>query len=499
MRTNVATNVSVLTVIFEPDSVTLRSVDDTAEQVARLRETGGDHTSVEVKSAAGGLPESLTSSLSALANLPGGGTIILGLDERTGFTPVALRDVQALKQGLANKARAYTPPVTITIRDGTVDGSTVVVARVAECPAAFKPCRVTSTGKAYGRSYDGDFELSELEREAFIIGRGSPQFDRQPVPDSSIDDLDDALLAAWLRTVRERDPSGLGRYLDDAELLRRGGLTTRRGELSVAGLFALGTHPQQWFPRHVIQLASRTADLSARAADVATLTGPIPVMLAGAMDWARRVFAVGVAADANGVVRDRHEYPLEAFRELIGNAMVHRDLADWSRGFAIEVRHLPDRLVITNPGGLFGITVDRLGGEAVSSARNGRLLTICQYVRAPDDGARVVEALATGIPTVTAALAAARLPPALYLDTAIRFTVILRRQPPRTRPLVRGRTARAVWEALGEEPQNIAQLSARTGLEPANLRRVLRALRGDHLVIVEGGVGRETGYRRVPE
>ncbi|HEY5434145.1 MAG TPA: ATP-binding protein, partial [Candidatus Limnocylindrales bacterium] len=153
-------------------------MDDTAEQVARLRETGGDHTSVEVKSAAGGLPESLTSSLSALANLPGGGTIILGLDERTGFTPVALRDVQALKQGLANKARAYTPPVTITIRDGTVDGSTVVVARVAECPAAFKPCRVTSTGKAYGRSYDGDFELSELEREAFIIGRGSPQFDR---------------------------------------------------------------------------------------------------------------------------------------------------------------------------------------------------------------------------------------------------------------------------------------------------------------------------------
>ena len=147
-------------------------MDDTAALVARLRETGGDGTSVEVKSAAGGLPESLTSSLSALANLPGGGTVILGLDERTGFTPVTLPDAQILKQGLANKARAYTPPVTITIRDATVDGSTVIVAEVAECPTAFKPCRVTSTGKASVRSYDGDFEVSGLEGESFLVCRG---------------------------------------------------------------------------------------------------------------------------------------------------------------------------------------------------------------------------------------------------------------------------------------------------------------------------------------
>jgi ATP-dependent DNA helicase RecG len=40
--------------------------------VASLRLAGGDVTSMEVKSAAGGLPESLTPTLSALANLPGG-------------------------------------------------------------------------------------------------------------------------------------------------------------------------------------------------------------------------------------------------------------------------------------------------------------------------------------------------------------------------------------------------------------------------------------------
>lgn len=60
----------------------------------------------EVESAAGGLPQSLTPSLSALANLPGGGRVILGLDEATGFTPVGLADPQALKQALGSVCRA---------------------------------------------------------------------------------------------------------------------------------------------------------------------------------------------------------------------------------------------------------------------------------------------------------------------------------------------------------------------------------------------------------
>jgi ATP-dependent DNA helicase RecG len=106
---------------------------DLSAVVASLRVAGGDATSIEVKAASGGLPESLTPTLSALANLPGGGTIILGLDERTGFRPVPPADPQALKQGLAAKARGFIPPVRLEIEDGSVDGAPVVVARVSEC------------------------------------------------------------------------------------------------------------------------------------------------------------------------------------------------------------------------------------------------------------------------------------------------------------------------------------------------------------------------------
>ena len=78
-----------------------QSVEDVVAEVRRL---SGDTVDVEVKAAVGGLPESVTASLCALANLPGGGWLLLGLDERLGFTPVALSDPHVLRQRLVGKA-----------------------------------------------------------------------------------------------------------------------------------------------------------------------------------------------------------------------------------------------------------------------------------------------------------------------------------------------------------------------------------------------------------
>src|SRR5665811_1191278 len=110
------------------------------ELLARVRAAEGDTIDVEVKSASGGLPQNSTSTLCALANLPGGGWLVLGLDEHSGFRPVELGDVQALKQGLIGKARACLPPVQLAIEQEDVDGRTVIVARVSECAVSAKPC-----------------------------------------------------------------------------------------------------------------------------------------------------------------------------------------------------------------------------------------------------------------------------------------------------------------------------------------------------------------------
>lgn len=477
---------------------------DISDLIVSLRATGTDSVSVEVKAAEGGLPKSMASSLSALANLPGGGRVVLGLDEMTGFRAVGLQDPEGLKAGLASLARqGLVPPMVLALHDAEVDGQRVVVADVPECPPASKPCAVAGSGRAYLRGYDGDYEISEVERAGYFAARTAPLFDRIAVAGSTKADLDPDLLASWLANVRARDPRGLGRFTDDDELLRRAGVTTSTQPLAltVAGLLALGIHPQQWFPNLVIQAASRPAAIgTVRAVAPATITGPVPVMLETALDWARKVLTSVVSEGKDGRVHNDAEYPLVAVRELLSNALVHRDLADWSAGYAIEVRHLPDRFVLTNPGGLFGITIDRLGEEGVSSARNATLLRICQYVQTPLDDGRVVEALASGIPIVRASLRNAGLPPPQFIDYGIRFTAILRRSLPSVPAgrRVKGASSTLVWTALAGGDRTLAELSTTTGLRESNLHRILRTLRDRGVVEIEGGRGKPTSYRRAP-
>jgi ATP-dependent DNA helicase RecG len=342
--------------------------------------------------------------------------------------------------------------------------------------------------------------MSDLEEQAFLAARKPPLFDRAPVTESTADDLDQELTAGFIATVRDRDPYGLGRFEDDSELLTRAGVTGRDGTPTVAGILALGTHPQQWFPRYVLQLAAEPLSgdpPGSRARNQATLSGPIPRMLESAMTWARRNFDSTIVSESDGTVHDQPAYPLTAFRELIVNALVHRDLDHWSAGRAVEVRLRRDRLVISNPGGLYGITVDRLGKESVTSARNARLVAICQYVHSPESGLRVIEALATGIPTVTAELEGAGLPPAQYIDTGIGFTVILHpaRRQATPRPSL-NRTELRVYDALASGQKTIADLQALLDLQPANLRKVLRSLRAHGLVQQHGGQGQATWYQR---
>lgn len=482
--------------------------------LTRLRDAGGDTTDIEVKTSAGGLSPSLNSTLSALANRPGGGWIILGLDENENFSAVNLDDPNALKQGLVGKARACHPPVGLTFHDAQVDGKVVVLTEVAECAPSAKPCRDGASGQAWLRSWDGDFVMSAIEEQAFLRQREQPLFDQQPVIGATVSDLDEKLVSTWQNTVAERDEHGLGRFHPE-ERLFRGGVITDTGTPTLAGLLALGVHPQQFFPRFVVNVAALDdASSGTRAREPQTFSGPIPKILDASMQWARRNFGTAVIADETGSVRDARDYPLEAFRELIANALVHRDLDSWSRGKAIEVRLRPDRLVVSNPGGLYGITVDRLGREGTTSARNALLIEICRYTRTTD-GDRVVETLASGIPRVLDTLKREKHPAPLFQDNGASFTVVLRRRsdtpPPPPHSAVPGvggtgnlpqaptqrafnDTEAAILKQLAVGPKDVKELELLTGRKGPTLRRNLRTLRDEGRVQQLGGRGRPTTY-----
>jgi ATP-dependent DNA helicase RecG len=178
-------------------------VEELAALVADLRHEGSDTSDVEVKRASGGFPNSVLPTVSAFANTPGGGTIVFGLDESRGFAAVGVHDPVACKSTLAVKARqALDPPVTFDVCDLRFEGADIVIAKIHELPAHGKPCRVVSSGKVFLRSYDGDYELSQVEEQAFVANRATPVFDQQPVAGTTVSDLRQDLLASYLISCR---------------------------------------------------------------------------------------------------------------------------------------------------------------------------------------------------------------------------------------------------------------------------------------------------------
>lgn len=470
---------------------------DLASTVAQLRRLGSDLPSVEAKTAAGGYPASLDKSLCALANLPGGGAIILGLDERSGFATVPIPDPAGIAQTLASHAREmFDPPLHVAVSIERFENNDVVVAIVGETAVSQKPCRFVRDGHSYMRFWDGDYRLSANEVSGFVANRSTPRFDEQPIADSSLEELDGSLLNDFIRNVRSADRR-MTRY-DDATLLRKMGVVADSNEITVAGLFALGEYPQERFPNLCIQ-AAVTPDGSAatpvRVRDASRFTGPIPAMLEAASDWAQQHSEHSIIDVGPGRVVDEYDLPPVALRELIANALVHRDLADWSLSIATEVRITPDEFRIANPGGLYGVPVERLGIVEVSSARNGRLLRICQYLSTSDG--RAVEALATGLSKVFAVTVGAGRPAPRFFDQGLTFTARLPRH--RAFGSVPSDLPESEHKALAAlvQPASLETVAGVLGVSVESARRTVNRLIDKGLVLRRGGRGvKNTTYSR---
>jgi ATP-dependent DNA helicase RecG len=477
--------------------------------IERVRQARSDVTEIEVKSAAGGMPATMKSSICALANLAGGGWVVLGLEEANNFKPVILANPQILAQALSQIAMTCVPRIAIESEIIEFEERQIVVAKIEECDTSVKPCRDGVQGKAWIRGYDGDYRMDDTQVQAFIGLRTASMLDRKIVEGSVREDLDDELIAVWSNTVTEFNRNGLGRFTPENRLIHAAVI----GENSIptkAGLLTLGRYPQQFFPRYIVNMAKISIQ-GDRLEENQVASGPIPVMMEEAMDWARRNFAHASQFE-NGSLIERWEYPLEAFREIISNALIHRDLSPWSQSMAVEIRLYPDHLVVISPGGLFGITKERLGQPSVTSSRNSFLIEMCRYARSATGG-KVVEGLSTGIPRVISFLMENGNPPPEFYDSGLQFTVILRNRKFDLLKLTGsvigaslatgvitgaklGPSSQSIYNILSATGLTVNEINLQTGKKAPAIRWILRSLQERGLVKAVGGRGQRTVYVR---
>jgi ATP-dependent DNA helicase RecG len=336
-----------------------------------------------------------------------------------------------------------------------------------------------------------------MESGLLHANRGQPRDDRGPVDDASIADLDDDAVAALLRRMRRRQPRAFRSVPDEVALQRLGVLVPAGSGVlvpSLAGLLTLGTYPQQFFPQlNVTFVVFPASDRGVvpegapRFIDNRTLNGAVPLVVADTVDAISR--NMRIAATVAGVGReDSYEYPVEALREAVVNALMHRDYAQVARGAQVQVEMYPDRLLVRNPGGLFGpVSEGELGVEGVSSSRNPVLSALLQEVQLPDSDRVICENRGTGIPTMLEQLrrsgtAAVKFSNAVSHFTAV-FTQVERKAYAASRPAeehagstLAGRPAE-ILALFDRNPElNAADVAQATGLGRAMVRRHLAQL-----------------------
>jgi len=451
---------------------------DVNRLVMMLRSEGSDTAGVEAKRASGGLPEGLAALLSAFANRPGGGIIVFGLDESAGFVPTGVYDAKALKQGVADIARkALEPPVTVSLETVVYAGADLVVAEVAEAAATLKPVVVRRTGKAYLRQYDATVALSDQEVAAFIANRGQPAFDVTSVPAAS-EDLDPGALAAFV--AEQRTMAAVFSTWPDERILRHARVLAGDGTVTAAGLLVFGVYPQGILPGSGIQASCWSGPAkkaSSTLIDSRALVGPVPELLEQALAFVARNAATAIEARGDGHLYNRPAYPGVAVRELVANALVHRDLGPYAGGAPVSLILEPGQLIISNPGGLFGLTVDSLG-RTDSHLRNPHLAQLLLTVRSRD-GLRVIERLGSGIPRAISALEEAGMSPPVFQDTGLRFTArLIAGRVPAAPPTRRepGVNDERVLASLAQGQSTIRAIRDATGLTDRQVRYCLNQL-----------------------
>jgi ATP-dependent DNA helicase RecG len=403
--------------------------------IAALRAVETDSLHVEAKRAENELPRRLWETVSAFSNTPGGGVLILGLNELSGFELVGVKNPKKIQQDLASLCAEMEPTVRAVIDLHRVEGKTLVVAEVPEVEIGQKPCYYRGAGLTNGafiRIGDGDRKLSGYEVQVMLASRGQPREDEAPVPEASLADLDAELVAGLLGRLRQPEGS-IFRRLPDEEALRtlKALVPHENGWVpSLGGLLTLGAYPQQFFPAlgatFVVYPTPRVGEpgpQGERLLDNRRFDGPIPRILRPALDALQR--NMKRRAVVRGLFReDLWEYPETAIREALVNALAHRDLSGFARGTPVQIQMFPDRLALINPGGLFGpVTVERLGEEGISSARNQVLMKLLEDTTEPGAAHVVCENRGSGIGAMLAALRQAGMTPPLFEDRIATFQV----------------------------------------------------------------------------
>jgi ATP-dependent DNA helicase RecG len=348
----------------------------------------------------------LAATLVAMANTTGG-NVLIGISPRAGRIQ-GVHDPEKVTDRIFQAALLADPPLVLPIpRTEYVEGKSILHITV---PNGL-PHVYNLEGRYLERSGSREAPLSARKLRALLVERGVIQFEARIPPSATLDDLDPEQVSAYQETLGLPVES----HFQDL-LLRRGclQLDDNQARPTYAALLLFGRHPQQWVPSASI-MAARFPGLAFSDEFIKQeIRGTLPDQLRQAEVFVRD--HLRSTARLVGLTRqETPEYPLEAVRELLVNAVAHRDYSQ--QGDTIHLHIFADRLEVHSPGGLPGpVTLSNL-----LESRFSRNAVIAQVLS--DLG--FVERLGYGLNRVMTAVKQNNLPPPKFEELGGAFRVTL--------------------------------------------------------------------------
>lgn len=390
----------------------------------QMRQCEGQFT--EVKAAHVGCPEKLYDTISAFANQDEGGTIVFGLDEQQDFEPVGVYDAQDLQKKVMEYCEQMTPVVRPILTVCEEDGRLFVSAEIPPLDISERPCFKTAKGRlvgSYVRVGDADKPMTEYEVYSYEAFRKKYRDDIRPVAEASVDELDQAKLEEYI-VLRKKNRPNLA--ATPAEQLYALVGVTKNGQVTLSAVLLFSPYPQAYFPQLGIIAASVPGtelgvldEKGQRFIDSRRIEGTLPEMLEGALAFVRSNMRVATRIDPQtGKRTDIPQYPMDAVREAVLNALIHRDYSIHTQGMPIQITMYTDRMEISSPGGLYGrLRVDQLG-KTQPDTRNPVLVTAMEVLGETENRY-------SGIPRIQHAMREMGLPAPVFTDSRGTFTVTL--------------------------------------------------------------------------
>ncbi len=284
----------------------------------------------------------LAETLAAMANTHGG-RVILGVAPRSSKVQ-GVADTEAAIDRVFQAALRVEPVLVLPMPlVRTAAGSKVVVVSVPDG----LPNVYNIQGRYLVREGRHNTPFSARALRELLVARGVLQFESRVPVDADLDDLDVEQIEAYLAHLN-RPQTDWGQFL-----LQRGCLAKEGDQLcpTYAALLLFGKNPQRWLPNASI-LAAHFPGISFSDEFIKQdISGTLPQQLRKAETFLQdNVHAV---VRMVGLSRQESpEYPYNAVRELLVNAVAHRDYNQ--QGDNIHLYLYSDRLEVHSPGELPG-------------------------------------------------------------------------------------------------------------------------------------------------